>query len=200
MFALPTIETLPIVKLARLPVTPICWSATCTSPVSALTLLPVTDKLASAVIVGSLVLMLNLLPVTPNTNCGGLTVPVSISKALPVTLVVAPAFGMTSPVTSLILLPVTPTVKSATATLPTVILIRFPVTDRLASATIVTVFVLTFNLLPVGSANALGLNPGSANGAPANEVPPKNIILSLKGSSGVVWWNPLPPSKNYIIV
>jgi len=31
-------------------------------------------------------------------------------------------------------------------------------------------------LFPVTMASAFGLNPGSANGADANEVPPKNII------------------------
>ena len=33
-------------------------------------------------------------------------------------------------------------------------------------------------LLPVTIANALGLNPGSAKGADANEVPPKNININ----------------------
>jgi hypothetical protein len=39
--------------------------------------------------------------------------------------------------------------------------------------------VFTLSLLPVAMTNALGLNPGSAKGAEAKEVPPKkhNIIL-----------------------
>ena len=54
----------------------------------------------------------------------------------------------------------------------------FPVTLKLALPTKPTVPVLALILDPVTFTNALGLNPESPKGAPANEVPPKNIMYN----------------------
>ena len=69
-------------------------------------------------------------------------------------------------------------VPSIIVTLPIVKLSLLPVTLILALPTQPTVPVDSLILDPLTLTNAVGLNPESPKGAPANEVPPKNIYYN----------------------
>jgi hypothetical protein len=124
------------------------------------------------------VFVFTLDPVTGYLNAK-VGVPVFRSTLDPVTAVSAFATIVGSPLVTLIRLPsgdtITP-VPSTIVTLPIVKLSLLPVTLILALPTKPTVPVDSFILDPDTFTNALGLNPESPKGAPAKDVPPKNII------------------------